>query len=161
MKIRLLNKKDNEDYKKIRLEALQNSPESFGSSYEEEVISPVKDLRRNGEDIFGAFMGNQLVAVAGFFIFKMKKMNHKGMLFGLYTKPEYRGKNIANQLLSTIINHAKTRIIQLHLTCVTTNQSAIKLYQKYGFKIYGQEPKALKIGSQFFDEYLMVLEFYD
>ncbi len=159
MKIRLLTKKDNEDYKKIRLEALQNSPESFGSSYEEEVSSPAEDLQKNGVDIFGAFIDDQLVAIAGFFISKMNKMNHKGGLFGLYTKPEYRGKNIANELLKTIINHAKTKITQLHLTCVTTNQSAIKLYQKYGFKIYGTEPKALKIGSQFFDEYLMVLEF--
>ncbi len=47
---------------------------------------------------------------------------------------------------------------QLHLTCVTSNLGAVALYQKHGFKIYGTEPNALKIGDTFFDEYLMTLD---
>ena len=31
-------------------------------------------------------------------------------------------------------------------------------YQKQGFKIYGTEPRALKIGDTFFDEHLMILD---
>lgn len=159
MQIKLLTEAGDDNYKKIRLEALRNSPESFGSSYEEEMNAPLKDWRKNGETIFGAFIDNELVAIAGLFIFKMKKMSHKGNLFGLYVKPEYRGKYIADSLIENIINHAKTKVIQLHLTCTTTNQAAVSLYKKHGFKIYGTEARALKLEAQFFDEYLMVLEF--
>lgn len=48
--------------------------------------------------------------------------------------------------------------MQLHLMVVTTNQMALKLYQKNGFRIYGTEPRSLKIGDIFYDEHMMVLE---
>ena len=58
-----------------------------------------------------------------------------------------------------MIAHAKKRVIQLHLTVVTHNRAAVKLYEKNGFRIYGTEPRSLKIGDNFYDEHLMVLEF--
>jgi len=61
-------------------------------------------------------------------------------------------------MLEAVILYAQSRVLQLHLTVVTTNLGAIKLYQKHGFKIYGTEPRALKIGDVFFDEHLMVLD---
>lgn len=75
----------------------------------------------------------------------------------MYSKAEYRKKGIASALIQTIISHAKERVIQLHLKCVTSNLSAIALYQKQGFKIYGTEPRALKTKDIFFDDHLMVL----
>jgi len=61
-------------------------------------------------------------------------------------------------LQNSPITDAKSKVLQLHLTCVTSNQGAIQFYQKHGFKIYGTEPRALKIGNIFFDEHLMVLD---
>ena len=76
----------------------------------------------------------------------------------MYTKPEYRSLGIGDALLKAVIAHAKKVVIQLHLTVVTTNQSALRLYEKNGFRIYGTEPRSLKIGDQFYDEHMMVLE---
>ena len=76
----------------------------------------------------------------------------------MYTKPEHRGNGIASTLIESVILYSKTHVIQLHLTCVTTNPGAMKLYQKFGFEVYGTEPRALKIGDAFFDEHLMVLD---
>lgn len=158
--IKLLNPQDLDAWKLIRLEALQDSPESFGSSYEEEVAHSdaewVKGL--NSSDIFGVFKDNNLVACAGFFSLMTLKTKHRGVLWGMYTKPAYRGKGLACALIQTIIHHAKSRVIQLHLTCVTSNVGALALYQKQGFKVYGTEPRALKIGNDYFDEHLMVLD---
>jgi ribosomal protein S18 acetylase RimI-like enzyme len=159
MKIRLLTTEDYKVWKAIRLEALQNSPESFGSSYEEEISSSVEDCSAQKNDIFGAFIEEKLVATTGFIILKMEKMKHRGVLFAIYVTPKHRGQGIASQLIETAINHAKSRVIQLHLTCTTTNESALNLYQKHGFKTYGTEPRSLKIDDNFFDEYLMLLEF--
>jgi len=158
MKIRLLTEEDNKIWKAIRLEALQNSPENFGTSYEEEINFPAEDWSVQNNDIFGAFIEDKLVATTGFFTLRLKKMKHRGRLFAIYVMPKHRGQGLASQLIETVINHAKSRVIQLHLTCTTTNESAINLYQKHGFKTYGTEPRSLKVGEIFFDEYLMLLE---
>jgi ribosomal protein S18 acetylase RimI-like enzyme len=160
MNIKGLTEEDWKIWKTLRLEALKDTPESFGSSLEEELAwsdSYFKDtLTKN--DIFGVFLDDLLVSCACFYTLNSDKTKHRGVIWGMYTRPEYRGKGIASALIQTIIHHALSRVIQLHLTCVTTNPAALALYQKYGFMIYGTEPKALKIGDTFFDEYLMVLD---
>ncbi|HAT4455401.1 TPA: GNAT family N-acetyltransferase [Legionella pneumophila] len=161
MKIRQLFDADWHLWKEIRLEALNNSPESFGSSYEEEVLMSDTDFQ-NGLSkgyVLGAFVDDLLVSCAGFYTFNSIKTKHRGVLWGMYTRPEYRGRNIATALIQTLIQHAKTHVTQLHLNCVTSNFVARNFYQKQGFRIYGTEPKALKINDTFYDEYLMVLDF--
>ena len=59
----------------------------------------------------------------------------------------------------SVIAYAKKRVRQLHLTVVTTNEGALKLYEKNGFRVYGTEPRSLKVNEHYYDEHLMVLEF--
>ncbi|MBN9230371.1 MAG: GNAT family N-acetyltransferase [Legionella sp.] len=161
MKIRQLFDADWHLWKEIRLEALANSPESFGSSYEEEVFMSDTDFQ-NGLSkgyVLGAFVDDLLVSCAGFYTLNSLKTKHRGVLWGIYTRPDYRGKGIATALIQTLIQHARTCVTQLHLTCVVSNFVARAFYQKQGFRIYGTEPKALKINDTFYDEYLMVLDF--
>ena len=160
MIIRLLEKENWKQFKAIRLEALSECPEAFGSSLEEESNLSDAEFEQNFKKstFFGAIQNNQLVGCTGFFICSLSKMSHRGVVFSMYIKNGYRGQGIGNALLNAVITHAKNRVIQLHLTVVTTNQTALKLYQKNGFRIYGTEPRALKIGDQFYDEHMMVLE---
>lgn len=146
-------------WKNFRLEALKNSPESFGSSYEEELNWTNSDFQNSltKSDIFGVFVDNSLISCAGFYSLNSAKTKHRGVIWGMYTRPECRGQGIASALIQTIINHAKSRVDQLHLTCVTSNLGAVAFYQKQGFKIYGEEPNSLKIENQYFNEYMMVL----
>ena len=109
--------------------------------------------------IWGAFVDEQLAGCIGFFRMNTLKTQHRGVLWGLYIKPEYRGQRIADSLVKEIIAYAKTQVAQLHLAVVTTNETAIKLYQRHGFRINGTKPCALKIDSHCYDEHLMVLEF--
>ncbi len=160
MKIRKLIQDDWKIWKSFRLEALKNSSENFGSSFEEESRWPDCDFQNSlaKTDIFGVFINHSLISCGGFYSLNSAKTKHRGIIWGMYTLPEYRGKGIASTLIKTIINHAKSHVIQVHLTCVTSNLSAVAFYQKQGFKIYGTEPRALKIGDAFLDEYLMVLD---
>jgi len=51
----------------------------------------------------------------------------------MYTKPEYRRRGIAADLLNMVINEAKTRgykVIRLH-----TSEFGRSIYEKAGFKI--------------------------
>lgn len=80
-------------------------------------------------DIFGVFIDNVLVSCAGFYSLSSAKTKHRGVIWGLYTQLECRGQGIGSALIQTVINHAKSRVIQLHLTCVTSNHSAVAFYQ--------------------------------
>jgi len=161
MNVKLLSAKDWEYWKQLRLGALKDSPTSFSSSFEEESnCSDTKfqeDLIKN--NVFGTFVDCKLVACAGFYSLNFMKVKHRGILWGTYTKPEYRRHGMASSIIKTIVIHAKNHVKQLHLTCVTINTSAIALYQKQEFKIYGTEPNSLRVGDRFFDEHLMVLAF--
>lgn len=68
MEIRQLNSKDAEKYLAIRHEALQNSPDAFASSYEEEKDQPVEKYKNRFQTpqnsfTFGTFEESQLVGV--------------------------------------------------------------------------------------------------
>jgi len=41
---------------------------------------------------------------------------------------------------------------------VTQQEVAIRLYQSFGFRIYGTEPETFSRDGQFYDEHLMTLE---
>lgn len=160
MKIRLLSRDDWLSWKSIRLEALKTSPESFSSSYEEEANWPHLKFQNHltQSDIFGAFVENDIVSCASFYHLATTKTKHRGVIWGMYTRPEYRGQGIATAVMQTLIKHTKSQVTQLHLTCVTSNLHAVTFYQKLGFQIYGTEPRALKILDKFFDEHLMLLD---
>lgn len=110
-------------------------------------------------DIFGAFIENALIGCAGFFVQSPLKMMHRGVLFSMYVAPTHRNKGIANLLVKTVIDHAKIRVLQLHATVVTSNQSALNLYERNRFITYGTKPRSLKIDNHFYDEHMMVLTF--
>jgi ribosomal protein S18 acetylase RimI-like enzyme len=158
--IRQLQEQDWTIWKDIRLEALKLHPKAFGSSYEEESLWTDESFKQNlvKNDIFGAFINYKLIGVAGFFIYGPQKLKHRGMLFTLYVRQENRGQGIADQLLETVIQHARTRVLQLLCTANAENASALKLYKKHGFQIFRTEPRATKVGDAFHDVHLMVLK---
>jgi len=46
---------------------------------------------------------------------------------------------------------------QILLGVASSNLAAIRTYQRFNFEIYGTEPHALKVGSEYVDEHLMIL----
>src|SRR5258708_32126390 len=98
--VRLLTAADAPLYKEIRLEALQRSPEAFGSTFEHErTRSPAQFEEVLAKaDVFGAFRGSALVGMAGYRTQAGAKQAHKGMLWSMYVRPIARGAG-AGQLL--------------------------------------------------------------
>ena len=82
MKIRMLTQEDWQLWKLFRLKALKNSPESFGSSYEEEVNWPDLDFQNSliKSDIFGVFVDSSLVSCVGFYSLNTAKTKHRGVI---------------------------------------------------------------------------------
>lgn len=159
--LRLLTEEDWEIWKKLRLESLQVSPESFRVLYEEEKDKSEADWRRmlRENDILGYFQQQQLIGCVGFYTYYYKSVHHKGAFFGTYVTPQYRRQGIAKTLMEALLQHAKKHVLQLNCSVVTTNEAAYHLYLKYGFVIYGKETRASKINDIFYDEYLLSLKF--
>lgn len=159
--IRILSEEDVELFWPLRLQALQNEPQSFGSDYDEARTMPLSDVKKRldcseNSFVLGAFCPD-LVGVAGFFRKQGVKSRHKGTIWGVYVDPSYRGRGISRELMKTAIDRARQipDLESLILTVVTTNQAALNLYQSLGFTEYGLESQALKLNGSYLDEVLM------
>ena len=159
IQIRRLLSHDAGAYRDIRLEALANSPEAFGSSFESEAAEPLAwfENRLAGSEIFGAFSEEELLGVAGFLIQQGPKRAHKATLWGMYVRAEARGKGVARRLAEAVIDAARKQAELIQLCVVSDNLAAKRLYAGLGFVEYGLEKKSLKHGNRYHDQTLMAL----
>ncbi|MCT4471550.1 GNAT family N-acetyltransferase [Bosea spartocytisi] len=156
--VRHLGPDDARDYRDIRLAALKNAPDAFGSTYEEEHTLSVEAFAKQVEatTVFGAFLDKQIRGMAGFARQQGRKSTHKGLIWAMFVAPTVRGQGVGLALVEAALKHAATIVEQVTLKVVTDNVAAIALYEAMGFKTYGIEPKALKVGNGYADELLMV-----
>jgi len=159
--IRLLTPADAALYRAIRLEALASHPEAFGSTLEREQEKPLAwfEERLAISDVFGAFIAGELVGTAGFRREDGAKTAHKGVLWGMYVRPQARKSGTGRLLVDAVTAHAAKCVEQLHLVVVSDNEAALRLYTTAGFVEYGLGVKALKWGGRYYDETLMALFF--
>ena len=91
--IRQLTPGDAASYRSIRLEGLKQSPEAFGSTFDAEFTKPLAWFfeRLSGSVVFGAISDAKILGVAGFAVRDGEKEAHKGLLWGMYVRPDARG----------------------------------------------------------------------
>lgn len=165
MIIRLLTADDAETFWHLRLEALRNDPASFADSAEEHAgttIETAKELLSKSDPasnfVVAAFEHGQMAGTAGFFRRPNNKERHKGHIWGVYVRPESRGKGIGSALMKEIVRRAQSMEGLEQITLVASaNLPAQRLYESVGFESYGIEPHSLKIGNEYVDDVLMVL----
>lgn len=148
-------------YREIRLEALLTAPTAFGSSYERESQNSLQDFEGylTNSYVAGAWLGGRLVGTAGFRREEHAKVAHRGHIWGVYVKPEARGRGVARELITGLLAVARAQVEQVHLSVVTENTSARRLYEDLGFLTYGVEPRSLLVDGRYLDEAMMVLRF--
>jgi ribosomal protein S18 acetylase RimI-like enzyme len=165
MDIRLLTADDAEAFWHLRLEALRSDSPSFADSAEEHLETTIETARErlassdSGSNfIVGMFEHGQLIGTAGFFRRPNNKERHKGHIWGVYVRPESRGKGLASAMMREIIRRARILDGLEQITLVASAKlPAQRLYKALGFESYGIEPHSLKIGDQYVDDVLMVL----
>ena len=162
---RKLQRHESAIYRELRLSCLKNVPEFFGSTYEEEVLNPKfmfeTDIENESPDhaMFGAFDAERLIGIAGFNRMARQRASHRGELVQVYLEPGYRGQNVGERLIQRVLEYAFTLegIEQVQLSVIARNTTAIKLYEKLGFKTFGVQPKYFKAGDEYMDQQFMQL----
>lgn len=158
-RIARLRPSDAEVFRTIRLAALKTTPEAFGSTYEIEAARPVSAFADglSASVVFGAFVDQRIVGMAGLKQEAGPKVSHKAVIWGFYVEPDWQGRGAGSALLAALIEMARDVVEQLTLTVVEGNDAAIALYTKFGFAAYGVEPRALKTSAGYINEVLMAL----
>ena len=135
---RLLAESDWQQWKTLRLESLQDSPEAFGGAFSEESLKDDSFFMGNitNNKIFGAFDGTRLVGSVGFSMQKMERLKHRGKIFGVFITPSARGQGISRTLMQLAIDFAKDKVVWLEIHVWTKNPVAFKLYSSLGFVTY-------------------------
>lgn len=164
MAIRLLTEKDAQAYRDLRLEALQKNPEAFAAIFEDEQKNSIEyyrnRLKRNEFWTYGYFDQNELVGIVTLIREQGPKLRHRSTIVAMYVTKKVRKRGIGKELMQVSIQQAREidGIEQIYLSVVTTNISAISLYQALGFEIYGTEKRALKTNDgSYWDEHHMAL----
>jgi len=159
--LRLLTVDDFDAFQRIRAEALLEHPESFGSPEEQQggEVQEATYRRWLSGSIFGAFENEVLIGVTGFYVSADKRSKHRGNIFTVFVRKQYRGKGIGDELIKAVLALAETRVDQVHLSVALTARAAIRIYQQNGFEILGTDPRVFRIGDTAYDEYLMIKKF--
>jgi predicted GNAT family acetyltransferase len=127
----------------VRLRALADSPDAFGSTLDREQDFDEKDWRRRSvRPVWVAEVDGRPVAMAGVFA-------NDGVLqvWGMWTDPDHRGRGYARALLDVLVGPAvaEGRPVSLHVN--VANPGARAFYEGYGFVGTG-ELEPLRPGSE-------------
>ena len=159
-----LGPRDAASFRAVRLQALSEAPEAFGTSVFEERKKTVRTYQRElgqgkkypGEFLLGVFSEDaspELLAVLGFYRHQKAKTMHKGLFWGMFVAESARRRGLGRWLLAEALERVRliSAVEVLQISVVTSNEPAIKLYESFGFETYGREDKAFKLGNCYHD----------
>jgi len=153
-------------YRELRLFALQDAPTAFSADYQANLSQPLShwEGRLHFDDhgiIFFAEHADNLIGMTGIRQRESPKTKHGADIFSVFVRPEWRGLHIAEALIEACADWAKVRAVNiLKLGVITSNPSAVRCYERCGFKIYGTEPRDIFYEGSYFDLYLMYREIF-
>ncbi len=139
----------------------------YGLCYPEELNLTIKDeedfishyAADKGSIMISAFGGERLVGNASLScVMDRKKTMHRAT-FGIAILKSEWGQGLGRKILAELITFAKQAGYEmLELEVASTNTTAINLYKKFGFVVYGERSHSLKLKSgNYYGELLMVL----
>lgn len=160
--VRQSNPADAASFRELRLGALLDSPTAFSMDFQRASQQSIKywedtlTMEGNESAIFFAEHNQDLIGMTGIARGRSPKTRHGADIWGVYVVPRWRGIRVADELIHSCKGWAQARgIVILRLAVVATNNSAIRCYERCGFRIYGTEPRSLCYAGTYYDEFLM------
>ena len=155
--VRTINPSEWREYRTIRLRALQDSPDAFGSTYEmaaqypeENWVARLKGLSDSTDHPMFAVINGKPVGLAWA---KIESPDTEvAHLYQMWVDPAVRGKGIGEALMKEAIHWSKrcgTTTLRLDVTA--GDRPARRLYERLGFKPVG-ELVPLRPGSDLLEQ---------
>ncbi len=157
---------DADEYQRLRLAGLAESPLGFRSSHTDEADRSVAEVAARLQAapdgsacVFGARVDGRLVGTLAFTRPARAKVTHAAELTGMYVAPVFRRRGVGGALLAASVAHARglSGLRYLRLVVNASNAPARALYQSWGFACVGVEPAAVFVAGIYHDEELRVL----
>jgi ribosomal protein S18 acetylase RimI-like enzyme len=153
--LRLLLPSDAAQYRALRLNNLLLYPAYFRADAGEESVKPLstseRRLRPSATNRWqGAFdRRGFLVGAVGLRREPGSKRGHVAQVLGLSVSPEWQHKGVATALMQDVIGYAQRLegVRQLQLSVTLPNPAAERLYERLGFRVFGTEADALRVGG--------------
>ncbi|HUL72745.1 MAG TPA: GNAT family N-acetyltransferase [Vicinamibacterales bacterium] len=123
----------------VRLQALADAPEAFGSTYEREAARTIEDWRRwlaPGVTFIVEDAGAPRGVVAGTHDADDPRIVH---LMAMWVHPGLRGSGAGDALVSAVVGWARSegaRVVQLRV--IEQNSRARRFYERNGFRLTGR-----------------------
>ena len=87
------------------------------------------------------------------------KIKHIATIWGMYVSSDNHGTGLAKGLVQAAVAEARSNCVTVRLSVVTSNEPAIRLYERAGFKTWTVDTNALYVNGAFLDEALMRVDF--
>jgi RimJ/RimL family protein N-acetyltransferase len=142
---RLLMSNDWQNFRAIRLKALQEHPDVYLGSYQAEAREPDsywhETLDGNGKCILGLFDNNDLIGIGAVFTWRGDPMRQSGVMAMDYIEPRYRGRGFSRLLYQGRIEWALTQkqFTKLIISHREGNETSRRANQAFGFECQGKE----------------------
>jgi GNAT superfamily N-acetyltransferase len=137
--IRRCGAKDWQDLRAIRLEALSDTPEAYGSTYEESVLWSDAQWKHSAKTRLYYFAdrdGRVVGMVSGGFNDAYPETR---WLYGMYVTPSERGTGTAELLVRSIVEWAKSNDVnEIYLHVGSSVPRARAFYERIGFRPTGE-----------------------
>ncbi|WP_420395498.1 GNAT family N-acetyltransferase [Nioella sp.] len=156
VRIRRLRAEDATQWRDLRLEALANHPEAFGSTHDDWASRPLSDFADRLEHacILGAIKAESLVGCMA-----LDSARGRGEITAVYVRQDWRGRGVARALLKAQKRLAQQQgVSKLYLTVADSNRPAIRFYERAGFLRSEGPSRALARDGQLLDLITMTME---
>jgi ribosomal protein S18 acetylase RimI-like enzyme len=144
LSLRSITPQDIDDFKAVRLRALQDAPFAFSSTYERESRFSDSEWRArierwNGDKGVGYLAMDRDVpcGIAGALLDEVD--SSRAELVSMWTAPTHRRQGVGALLVNAVIVWARSRKARTLCLMVThTNAQAIRFYERLGFAMTGR-----------------------
>jgi ribosomal protein S18 acetylase RimI-like enzyme len=148
-----------QEYRELRLRALQEYPEAYAMYFDEENMMSDEEWQDRVRErvMFFAELDEQIVGMVGAYRENRRKYHHIANICNVYVSPQHQGQGIGLQLLKKMLLELEKLpdVTKAVLSVTETQKVAQKMYEKLGFRTVGTFEKQLNVDNTFYNEIYM------